>query len=80
MFKLGRSNTGIDYLWEKEYDTRGVLLTETVYDEFDNVIVRLEGTFQIIPFGNYYIGFTIMGIVAIIIISIRRKHFRIKNA
>jgi hypothetical protein len=80
LFKQGKSNTGLDYTWEKEYDTRGILLTETVYDEFDNIIVRLEGTFGFIPFGFYFIGFTILAIVAIIVILMRRKHLRIKVA
>ncbi|MFW9952443.1 MAG: hypothetical protein ACFFKA_20175, partial [Candidatus Thorarchaeota archaeon] len=62
----------------KEYDTRGILLTETFYDEFDQVIVRLEGTFRFIPFGMEFIGFTILAILAIIVISIRKKILRIK--
>ena len=78
LFKQGKSDTGLDYLWEKEYDTRGILLTETFYDEFDQVIVRLEGTFRFIPFGMEFIGFTILAILAIIVISIRKKILRIK--
>jgi len=78
LFKQGRSNTGLDYLWEKEYDTRGILLTETVYDEFDNIIVRLEGTFRFIPFGITFIGFTIVAIIAIIVVFVKKKHLRIK--
>ncbi len=78
LFKQGKSNTGLDYLWEKEYDTRGILLTETVYDESDNIIVRLEGTFRFIPSGMFFLGFTILAIVAIIVVSIKRKHIRFK--
>jgi hypothetical protein len=78
LFKQGKSNTGLDYTWEKEYDTRGILLTETVYDDNDNIIVRLEGTFRFIPSGMFFLGFTILAIVAIIIVSIRRKHIRFK--
>ena len=78
IYKQGRSNTGLDYLWEKEYDTRGILLTETVYDDRDNVIVRLEGTFAFISFGIYFVGFTLVAIVVIIVVSIKRKHLKIK--
>ncbi|NVM17394.1 MAG: hypothetical protein HWN80_06725 [Candidatus Lokiarchaeota archaeon] len=78
LFKQGKSDTGLDYLWEKEYDTRGVLLTETFYDEFDQIIVRLEGTFRFIPFGTVFISFTILAIIAVIIVSIRKKSLRIR--
>ena len=73
IFKQARSDTGKDYTWEKEYDTRGIVVVETYYDEFDQVIVKLEGTFRIIPFGTYFIGFSIMAIVAIIFISLKKK-------
>ena len=76
IFKQGKSGTGKDYLWEKEYDTRGILVVETRYDEFDQVIVRLEGTFRIIPFGTYFIGFSIVAIIAIIFISLKKKKIR----
>jgi hypothetical protein len=76
LFKQGKSSTGLDYTWEKEYDTRGVLLSGIVYDEFDNIIVRLEGTFRFIPFGIYFIGFAILAVIAIIVVSIRRKRFK----
>ena len=79
IYKQGKSSTGLDYLWEKEYDSRGILITETVYDEFDQIIIRLEGTFRFIPFGLYFIGFTILTIVAIIGISIRKNKLRIKS-
>ena len=78
IFKQGRSDTGLGYTWEKEYDARGVLLTETFYDEFDQVIVRLEGTFRFIPFGTVFIGFTLLAITAIIIVIIKKKSLRIK--
>ncbi|GAI98890.1 unnamed protein product, partial [marine sediment metagenome] len=80
LFKRGRSSTGLDYTWEKEYDTRGILITETVYDDFDIIIVRLEGTFRFIPFGMYFIGFSILAITAIIGVSIRKKKLRINIA
>jgi len=76
VFKQGRSDTGKDYLWEKEFDSRGILAIETYYDEDTQVIVRLEGTFRIIPFGSYFIGFSIVAIVAIIFISMKKKKIR----
>ena len=78
LFKQGKSDTGLDYLWKKEYDTRGILLTETFFDEHDQVIVRLEGTFRFIPFGTIFIGFTLLAITAIIIVMMKKKSIRIK--
>jgi len=76
IFKQGRSGTGKEYVWQKEYDSRGILAVETRLDEFDQVIVRLEGTFRIIPFGTYFIGFSTVPIIAIIIISLKKKKIR----
>ena len=76
IFKHAISGTGKDYLWEKEFDTRGILVVETYYDESHQVITKLEGTFRIIPFGTYFIGFSIVAIVAIIFISLKKKKIR----
>jgi hypothetical protein len=76
IFKQGRSDTGKDYVWEKEFDTRGIIAIETYYDEFDQVIVRTEGTFRIVPSGTYFIGFSIVAIIAIIFISLKKKKIR----
>jgi len=80
LFKQGRSDTGLDYLWEKEYDTRGILLTETFYDvdNANQVIVRLEGTFRFIPFGTVFIVFTFLAITAIITIMMKKKSLKIR--
>jgi len=78
IFKQGKSDTGIDYVWEKEFDPRGLLIVETYYDEFDQIIIRWEGQFRIIPFGITFIGFTIFAIIAIIVVSIKKKNLRIK--
>ena len=77
IFKQSKSDTGIDYLWQKEFDPRGILIEETYYDEFDQIIIRSEGKFRIIPFGITFIGFTIVAIVAIIVVS-KKKNLRIK--
>jgi len=76
IFKQARSDTGKEYLWEKEFDTRGILAIETHYDEFDQVIIRMEGTFRIIPFGTSFIGFSIVAVIAIIFISLKKKKIR----
>ncbi|MBY9010454.1 MAG: hypothetical protein KGD74_11370 [Candidatus Lokiarchaeota archaeon] len=78
IFKQGKSDTGMDYLWEKEFDTRGILTVETYYDEDDEVIIRSEGKFRIIPFGVTFIGFIILAIIGIIVVSIKKKNLRIK--
>jgi len=77
IFKQSKSDTGLDYLWQKEFDPRGILIEETYYDEFDQIIIRSEGKFRIIPFGITFIGFTILAIVAIIVVS-KKKNLRIK--
>ena len=77
IFKQSRSDTGMDYTWEKQFDPRGILTVETYYDDSYQIIVRSEGTFRIIPFGTTFIGFTIMAIIAIIGVSIIKRKLRI---
>jgi hypothetical protein len=77
IFKQSKSDTGMDYTWQKEFDPRGILIEETYYDEFDQIIIRSEGKFRIIPFGITFIGFTLVAIVAIIVVS-KKKNLRIK--
>ena len=77
LFKQSRSDTGVDYLWEKQFDPRGILTVETYYDDSDQIIIRSEGKFRIIPFGLTFIGFTIMAIIAIIGVSIIKRKLRI---
>jgi len=78
IFKQGKSDTGMDYLWEKEFDPRGILIVETYYDESDQIIIKSEGKFRIIPFGITFIGFTILAIIAIVFVSIKKKNLRFK--
>jgi len=78
IFKQGKGDTGMDYTWQKEFDPRGILIEETYYDEFDQIIIRSEGKFRIIPFGITFIGFTIVAIISIIVVSIKKKNLRIK--
>ena len=77
IFKQSKSDTGLDYTWQKEFDPRGILIEETYYDEFEQIIIRSEGKFRIIPFGMTFIGFTLLAIIAIIVVS-KKKNLRIK--
>ena len=77
IFKRANDFTGIDYLWEKEFDPRGLLVVETYYDESDDIIIRWEGQFRIVPYGITFIGFAIFAIIAIIGVSIKKKNLRI---
>jgi hypothetical protein len=52
---------------------------ESCYDEFDQILVKVEGTFRIIPFGLYFIGFMVAGIIGILTLILRRKRFIISN-
>ncbi|MHA1757490.1 MAG: hypothetical protein ACTSVV_12010 [Promethearchaeota archaeon] len=61
-----------DYQMIKEYNDKGVLVEETYIDDDGVVLVRVEGTFRVVPFGNYFFGFMLFSILALIII-IRRK-------
>ena len=79
IFKQAKSDTGMDYTWQKEFDPRGILIEETYYDEFDQIIIRSEGVFRIIPFGVHFIGFAIISINIIIFISKKKKKYEIRN-
>jgi hypothetical protein len=79
IIKRGVSDVGKNYRWDKEYDIRGIPVEEAYYDEFDHILVKVEGTFRIVPFGLYFIGFMVTGIIGTIILIWRNKRFRIKN-
>ncbi len=42
LFKYGVSDTGKNYIGQKEYNTNGAMITESYLDEYDNVIVRVR--------------------------------------
>jgi len=63
-----------DYL-EQVLET---LSSEYYRTGFDQIIIRSEGKFRIIPFGITFIGFTIVAIIATIVVSIKKKNLRIK--
>jgi hypothetical protein len=64
---------------EITYNDRGVKLSEIYYDRTDNIIVKVEGTFKMIPMGNYYIFFVFPSIIGVIIVLIAKKKLRVKN-
>lgn len=79
--KIVQAETNENYLYEKTYNNRGVITTEAVteYDVPNRLIVKVEGTFVLIPLGFYFIGFIIIAITAVIIILMKGKNLILKN-
>ena len=71
-----------DYTMTKKYDSRGVLVLEEYVDDDGIVLVKVEGTFRVIPSGNIelVLGFIALAITGIIIVLIKKKKFLIKNS
>lgn len=71
-----------DYTMTKEYDQRGVLLSEEYIDDDGIVLVRVEGLFRVIPSGNIeaILGFIALAITGIIIVLIKKNKLLIKNS
>lgn len=71
-----------DYTMTKEYDQRGVLISEEYIDDDEIVLVKVEGSFRVIPSGNIelVLGFIALAITGIIIVLIKKKKFLIKNS
>jgi hypothetical protein len=65
------------YTMIREYNPEGVQLTETYLDEDENTIVKVEGNFRRIPFGNFYLGFIMLGLFSIVISVLIRKRYTI---
>ncbi|MFX0009978.1 MAG: hypothetical protein ACFE9R_06665 [Candidatus Hermodarchaeota archaeon] len=78
VIKQAISNQNKAYRIEKEYDIRGLVSVETWYDEFNNIILRSEGTFRI-SFGMYFIGFTIVAMLGLIAVLITKKRLIIRH-
>jgi len=68
-----------DYNRILEYDARGILLSETFENKNGIILVKVESTLRLIPMGNYFIGFTVLAIISIIILMIKQKKFTIKE-
>ncbi|MFX0060099.1 MAG: hypothetical protein ACFE85_15365 [Candidatus Hodarchaeota archaeon] len=79
IIKKVKSDVNVDYRWEKQFDFRGLLSRETVYDfDRDIIIVRVEGGMRTIPMGFYFIGFIILALSALIIISLKQNKILIR--
>ncbi|MFW9949832.1 MAG: hypothetical protein ACFFKA_06890 [Candidatus Thorarchaeota archaeon] len=78
IIKRAISDEGKEYRWDKEYDIRGIPVVETYFDEFNQVLVRVEGTFRI-SFGFYFIGFMVLGMLGVMSLVIVRKRYRVKQ-
>ncbi|MHA1490658.1 MAG: hypothetical protein ACTSRI_13500 [Promethearchaeota archaeon] len=66
-----------NYKMVKEYDYRGVLVSEAYYDNDNILMIKVEGTFRIIPIGNYFIGFIVMAITSLIIVTIKKRIIKV---
>ena len=69
-----------EYRMEKEYDYRGVLVSEAYYDDDNILMIRVEGKFRIIPLGNYFIGYMAVAIFGVLIVAKKKKLFRVINS
>ena len=69
------------YIVEKEYDSKGVLITEKYTDKNDRVIIEIVGKFGTIPSANVelILGFIALAVIAIIIVKIRAKKILISD-
>lgn len=74
--RQARSDLGINYRAEKTFDINGILFSETYFDEGDSVIVKLEGTFFLVPLGFSFIGFMAIAIISIIAIFLKKNKIR----
>ena len=74
--RQSRSDTGVYYRVVKTFDVRGVITSETFYDIGQSVIVKMEGTFFLVPLGFSFIGFMVVAIISIITIFLKKNKTR----
>ena len=74
--RQGRSDTGYIYKAEKTFDISGVITSETYFDDVGTLIVKMEGTFFLVPSGFSFIGFMVIGIISIIAIFLKKNKIR----
>jgi hypothetical protein len=67
------SEIGVDFKVEKTYNINGILIDETYLDQANLVIVKLEATFQIVPFGFSFLAYMSLTVIGLIIIVKRKK-------
>ena len=69
-----------DFTMIKEYDARGVLMSEEYVDDDGIVLVKIEGTFRVIPAANVEIILSVMAfaIAGIIFVIVKNKKCKLK--
>ncbi len=78
--KVIRAETGRDYIMTKTYDRKGIPSSEALYEyTTGRMLVCVEGSLSLIPFGFYFIGFMIVALTAVIFITLRKKQIIFKN-
>lgn len=77
---IQRAETGRDYLHERTYNEKGVLITECLYEyPILRPFIKVEATFVTIPMGIYFIGFMIVAIASIATVISKRKKLSLNN-
>ncbi|MFX1498617.1 MAG: hypothetical protein ACFFBH_13920 [Promethearchaeota archaeon] len=77
---IQRAQTDRDYLHERIYNDKGVLITEILYEyPILRPFIKVEATFGTIPMGIYFIGFMIVAIASIAVVISKRKKLSINN-
>lgn len=73
--------TEAEYVVEKEYDSRGVLVSEKYTATNERIILEIVGKFGVVPSANVelILGFIALAVVAIIIVKIRAKKILISD-
>ena len=73
--------TESEYVVEKEYDSRGVLVSEKYTATNERIILEIVGKFGVVPSANVelILGFVALAVVAIIIVKIRAKKILISD-
>ena len=74
--RRARSDTDVPYRVEKTFDINGIITSETYFDAVDSVIVKMEGTFFLVPLGFSFLGFMAIGIISLIAIFLKKNKIR----
>ena len=68
-----------NYTTVLEYHSKGILLSETYIDDDDIVMIKVEGKFRIIPFGNVFLVIILISIISVVLKIIKKNNLRIKD-
>jgi len=61
-----------------EYNAQGIKILEQYVDDDGIILVSIEATFNIIPLGNYFMGFIIVGVLAIVYAVLKHNKIKIR--